>query len=169
LQPFGCTRHQTSAYYPQSNGLVKHFDWQLKDALHGQASGPDCFFHLPWVMLGLRASAKASDSLLPPEILYSSELVLFGKFVTSSEPLLPTAFLGALQDCFSGISVRSLPATLPLPCLNVSWMSFWFVITFSLAGMLISHLWLRFMIVLVLSLLFFRVQVGDRVKVVFTA
>jgi hypothetical protein len=156
LQPFGCTHHQTSAYYPQSNGLVKHFHWQLKDALHGQAFGPDCFFvffSFALGVLGLRASAKVSDSLLPPEILYSSQLVLFGKFITSSEPLLATAFLGALQDCFSGIPVRSLPATLPLPCLNVSWMS-WFVITFSLTGMLISHLWLLLMIVLELSLLF---------------
>jgi hypothetical protein len=43
----------TTAYHPQSKGLVERFHRQLKDALQSLAVAADWHDHLPWVMLGL--------------------------------------------------------------------------------------------------------------------
>jgi hypothetical protein len=47
----------TTAYHPQSNGLVERFHRRLKDALRSRAAAADWHNHLPWVMLGIRASS----------------------------------------------------------------------------------------------------------------
>ena len=49
---------RSTAYHPQSNGMVERFHWQLKAALRARCSGADWLEHLPWVMLGLRAAPK---------------------------------------------------------------------------------------------------------------
>ena len=46
----------TTAYHPQSNGLVERMHRRLKDALRARAAGSDWYLHLPWVMLGIRAA-----------------------------------------------------------------------------------------------------------------
>jgi len=52
-------RHvSTTAYHQQSNGLVKRFHRQLKEALKARASGPAWLEHLPFVLLGLKAAPK---------------------------------------------------------------------------------------------------------------
>jgi hypothetical protein len=45
----------TTAYNPQSNGLVERFHRRLKDALRSRAAAADWHNHLPWV-LGIRTS-----------------------------------------------------------------------------------------------------------------
>ncbi len=42
----------TTAYYPQSNGLVERFHRRFKDALRARAAGNRWITHLPWVMFG---------------------------------------------------------------------------------------------------------------------
>ena len=44
----------TTAYHPQSNGLVERFHGQLKEGLRLQAAGAAWLEHLPWVLLGIR-------------------------------------------------------------------------------------------------------------------
>jgi len=47
-------RHSpTTAYHPQSNGLVERLHRRLKDSLKARAAGSDWFHHLPWVLLGI--------------------------------------------------------------------------------------------------------------------
>jgi transposase InsO family protein len=45
---------QTTAYHPQSNGMVEHFHRRLKDALRAHCAAANWVDHLPWVLLGLR-------------------------------------------------------------------------------------------------------------------
>jgi IS30 family transposase len=48
----------TTAFHPQSNGLVERFHMRLKEALKARLAGPAWPSHLPWVMLGLHAAPR---------------------------------------------------------------------------------------------------------------
>jgi transposase InsO family protein len=71
----------TTAYHPQSNGLVEWFHRRLKDALWSQAAAADWHDHLPWVMLGIRASFREDSKFSPAEVVFGSQLILPGQFV----------------------------------------------------------------------------------------
>jgi hypothetical protein len=58
---------QTTAYHPQSNGLVEHFHRRMKDALRARAAGVDWFSHLPWVLLGIRTAWREGTEFSPSE------------------------------------------------------------------------------------------------------
>jgi transposase InsO family protein len=51
----------TTAYHPQSNGIVERFHRRLKDAMRARAVAKDWSTHLPLIMLGIR-SAWRPDS-----------------------------------------------------------------------------------------------------------
>jgi Integrase core domain len=53
----------TSAYHPQSNGMVERLHCQIKDALSARACGTAWVDHLPWVMLGIRATPKDESAV----------------------------------------------------------------------------------------------------------
>ena len=46
----GTQVHHTTAYYPQSNGLVERFRRHLKSALRARRTGPNWTQELPWVV-----------------------------------------------------------------------------------------------------------------------
>jgi transposase InsO family protein len=54
----GVTHITTTAYHPQSNGMVERAHRQIKDALRARLAGVEWPQHLPWVLLGLRAAPK---------------------------------------------------------------------------------------------------------------
>jgi transposase InsO family protein len=56
---------QTTAYHPQSNGMVERFHRRLKDTLRARCATANRVDHLPWVLLGLRAAAR-EDDVNPP-------------------------------------------------------------------------------------------------------
>ena len=71
------TKHvRTTAYHPQSNGMVERFHRQLKAALRARCSGGDWLEHLPWVLLGLRAAPKEEGGVSAAEATYGHSLVL---------------------------------------------------------------------------------------------
>jgi hypothetical protein len=81
---------QTTAYHPQSNGLMECFHRRLKDALRARTAGADWFSHLPWVLLGVRLAWREDSEFSPAEVVFGSQLVLPGQFLSTPEPPLPT-------------------------------------------------------------------------------
>ena len=78
---FGIETHTTTAYHPQSNGMVERFHRQLKAALKARTTGPDWVAELPMVMLGIRSSWRVDPDCSPAELVYGSTLRLPGEFL----------------------------------------------------------------------------------------
>jgi transposase InsO family protein len=75
----GTTHVTTTAYHPQSNGLVECAHRQLKASLHARQAGADWPAHLPWVLLGLRAAPKEVSGVSLTEAVFGQPLVLPGE------------------------------------------------------------------------------------------
>jgi hypothetical protein len=109
----------TTAYHPQSNGLVERFHRRLKDALRSRAAAADWHDHLPWVLLGIRTAFREDNEFSPAEAVYGSQLVLPGQFIDTAESPSPS-FLRELQSTMTGRpppparhNTAPAPSTLP--------------------------------------------------------
>jgi transposase InsO family protein len=76
---------QTTAYHPQSSGMVERFHRRLKDALLARCAAANWVDHLPWVLLGLRAAVREDNSFTPAQAVFGSPLILPGQFLDSPE------------------------------------------------------------------------------------
>jgi hypothetical protein len=99
-----------------SNGLVERFHRRLKDAMRSRAAA-DWHDHLPWVMLGIRASFREDSEVSPAEVVFGSQLILPGQFVNTAESP-SSSFLNDLQTTMTGhlpplTRHNSAPSTLP--------------------------------------------------------
>jgi hypothetical protein len=103
----GVNHINTTAYHPQSNGMVERAHRQLKDALRARLAGADWPLHLPWVLLGLRSAPKEDSGTSSAELMFGTALALPAQFLTAAEP--PVADI--LQQLRQ---VQPLP-TRPLP------------------------------------------------------
>ena len=99
----GSAHIPTTAYHPQSNGMVERWHRRLKDALRARNAGEHWAEHLPWVLLALRAAPHEDNNRSPAEAVYGSPLVLPGEFPSSPEvPLDP--FLAGFGAAVKGSS-----------------------------------------------------------------
>jgi transposase InsO family protein len=78
----------TTAYHPQSNGMVERAHRRLKDALRARLAGVDWPEHLPWALLGLRAAPREDTGVSSAELLYGEPLALPGLLISAAEPPL---------------------------------------------------------------------------------
>ena len=76
----GIQQHHTTSYHPAANGMVERFHRDLKSALRSRCSSGDWVTQLPWVLLGLRTTAKAATGTSSAEMLYGEPLSVPGDF-----------------------------------------------------------------------------------------
>jgi hypothetical protein len=99
----------TTAFHPQSNGLVECFHRRLKDALRARAAAADWPDHVPWVLLGLRAAPREDSGVSAAELVYGAPVVLPGQFLTAAEPP-PEEFVRQLTSGTPCVAPREAPA-----------------------------------------------------------
>ena len=74
----GITLQRTTAYHPQSNGILERFHRSLKTALRSRLKGPDWLDQLPWALLGLRTQAKEDLQTSAAELVFGEPLQVPG-------------------------------------------------------------------------------------------
>lgn len=119
----GTHHHRTTAYHPQSNGLVERFHRHLKASLRARLNGPDWMDQLPWVLLGIRTAPKEDLNTSSAELVYGAPLTVPGDFLATTPGIQSTAkFLPALRNAIRqfapvptsrhGVSSSSVPPAL---------------------------------------------------------
>ena len=109
----GISRKLTTSYHPQANGMIERQHRILKDRLIARAcasQGGGWMEHLPFVLLGIRASVREDSSCSPADILYGSPLRLPGPLLDPVSGDLapdPASFAAQLRGVMA--SSRPLP------------------------------------------------------------
>ena len=82
---FGVRLSRTTAYHPQSNGMVERLHRTMKAAImcHGDISWSD---NLPAVLLGLRCHFKEDLGATPAELVYGEPIRVPGEFLSPTPP-----------------------------------------------------------------------------------
>ncbi len=109
---------KTTAYHPQSNGLVERFHRRLKEALRARLATSDWMQHLPWVLLGIRTATPLEGGPSPAEAVMGCQPILPGEFLATGEPPLEDFLDRIRTDALlapRAISHKNtpLPTTLP--------------------------------------------------------
>ncbi|XP_032876271.1 uncharacterized protein LOC116972560 [Amblyraja radiata] len=99
-QLYGAKLQQTTAYLPESNGLVERFHRHLKSALKARLTSPDWVDQLPWVLLGIRTTPKMDLNASSAELVYGSVLRVPGDFlpVSRDQEVPASAVLADLRE-----------------------------------------------------------------------
>ena len=93
----------TTAYHPQSNGMVERFHRRLKNALRARGAASTWASELPLVLLGLRSAPMDDVAVSSAEMTYGSALSLPSSFLDAREPP-DAAFTARLQAATAGFS-----------------------------------------------------------------
>ncbi|XP_059085645.1 uncharacterized protein LOC131882508 [Tigriopus californicus] len=100
----GTKLHHTTSYHPQANGLIERFHRQLKDALRARLAGPHWFYHLPWILFGIRCAPKDDTNLSPAQLVYRTSLRVPGTLCVHPTALsTPAEHFWSLCDQFANL------------------------------------------------------------------
>ncbi|XP_052870548.1 uncharacterized protein LOC128276119, partial [Anopheles cruzii] len=108
LKIVGAAHLRTTAYHPQSNGLIERWHRTLKAAI--MYRDPQHWTeHLPMILLGLRTAYKDGLKAAPAELVYGTTLTIPSEFVAeptnaSSDP--PSEFLSELRKAMKRVRAR---------------------------------------------------------------
>jgi hypothetical protein len=107
----------TTAYHPQSNGMIERFHRSLKATLRARCTTPDWTAHLPWFLLSYRATPHDISNTSPAEAVFGSPLILPAQFAAAPDDD-QSLFLSKLQSSLAGhLTAPSKPppppATIP--------------------------------------------------------
>ena len=115
MTALGSHRLRTTAYHPQSNGLIERFHCYLLKCHQPQTRWTES---LPWVLLGIRPTIKEDSKCTAAEMVYGSLLRLPGEFIspypTDHTVTDLSTFAGQLRATMTSLSPltsRRLPAT----------------------------------------------------------
>ena len=111
----GSKRARTTAYHPQTNGMVERFHRQLKAALKAQTQPDSWMEALPLVLLGIRTALKEDISSTAAEMVYGTTLRLPGEFLNPSQTTSlpdPSNFVTNLKAIMRTVHSQSPRATL---------------------------------------------------------
>jgi transposase InsO family protein len=75
----------TTSYHPQANGMVERLHRQLKEGLRARQCGTAWIEHLPWVLLGIRATPKDDVGISAAEVVYGAQMVVPGQLLEKAE------------------------------------------------------------------------------------
>jgi transposase InsO family protein len=92
MKQLGIKHQMSTAFHPQSNGLVERAHRRLKDTLKAKLAGSSWPAHLPWVLLGIRAAPREDSGVSTAELVFGAPLNLPGSLITAAEP--PPGFFG---------------------------------------------------------------------------
>lgn len=100
LHKFLGTHHiHTTAYHPQSNGIIERFHRQLKASIMACENPSNWMTALPLVLLGLRSAFKQDLHCTTAEMVYGTTLRLPGElFTPTPSPIDPQQFVGQLRQ-----------------------------------------------------------------------
>jgi transposase InsO family protein len=159
----------TTAFHPQSNGMIERWHRRLKDALRTRAAGHEWAAHLPWILLALRAAPHDDSGQSPAEATFGLPLVLPGQYLHAAEGPPPSpSFLEDVAATLHGHRPHHVPqvgpAALPADLLQADMV---FVRNDAKQPPL-SPIYSGPYRVLERSLRFFKLQIGDRVDTVST-
>ena len=75
-QQLGVKHVTTTAYHPQSNGMVERVHRHLKEGLKARGAQADWPQHLPWVLLNIRTAPKTDSNTSAAKMVYGVALTL---------------------------------------------------------------------------------------------
>jgi cleavage and polyadenylation specificity factor subunit 1 len=103
MKKLGVRHVMTTAYHPQSNGVLERFHRRLKEALRARAAATDWPLHLPWVLLGLRTAPREDSGVSTAQLVYGCALQLPGQLLAAEEqpPLIFSQQLNSGLPCVS--------------------------------------------------------------------
>lgn len=103
----GISRIRTTAYHPQSNGLVERFHRQLKASIRCVCQSRDWATAVPLVLLGIRTTYRPDLKCTPAHMLYGEDLRVPGQLFVPQETdktLDTSEFVRRIREHFSKIS-----------------------------------------------------------------